>query len=459
MLLGRWRGLGFPVRAAVVYGALGVAWILFSDWFVATIGDTPERMRTLQSLKGVAFVVVSVILVYAIARLEQIRTGEARLAGAERDHAVRALRSLIGANHAIVTSTSHDAVFDNVCRTLADEGGYPLVWIGLADDDAARTIRPVAAAGPEAGRAEAMRLSWNADDPAGQGPAGEAVRGGRVTFASDLSGHAEFAPWRGRADGLGALVAVPLRIRGRVSGILLVSGTEVRALEDDDVRMLANIGEDIGHAYDALQSEAERIAALEENRAMLNRTVDTLARAIEARDPYTAGHQARSTELAVAIGRRLGLDEPQLEALRLAASIHDIGNIAVPSEILNRPGRLSAEELDIVRQHPEFGAEIVKDAQLPDVVADVMLHHHERFDGSGYPEGLAGEQISLAARIVSVADVVGAMASHRPYRPALGLDKAIEEIEAGRGTRYDPDVVDACLGLFRERGEGLLQSA
>jgi putative nucleotidyltransferase with HDIG domain len=173
---------------------------------------------------------------------------------------------------------------------------------------------------------------------------------------------------------------------------------------------------------------------------------------VEKRDPFTAGHQRRVADLAVAIADELQLDAVRKEGIRFGAMIHDIGNIYVPAEILNRPGALSESELKIVQSHPSVGYDIVKDIDFPWPVADMILHHQERLDGSGYPDGLRGEAISLEARIIGVADVVEAMLSHRPYRSSFSVDQVLEEIANQRGVKYDEQVVDACLRLFREKG-------
>lgn len=172
----------------------------------------------------------------------------------------------------------------------------------------------------------------------------------------------------------------------------------------------------------------------------------------EMRDPYTAGHQRRVGEVAVAIGAELGFDLRRQEGLRVAGYLHDVGKISIPSEILTRPGKLSPIELQFIHSHARSGYEVLKSVSFPWPVAEVALQHHERMDGSGYPQGLKGEAILLEARIMAVADVIEAMSSHRPYRAARGLDKALAEIERGRGTAYDPAVVDVCLKLFREKG-------
>jgi len=172
----------------------------------------------------------------------------------------------------------------------------------------------------------------------------------------------------------------------------------------------------------------------------------------EMRDPYTAGHERRVGEIAVALGAELGLDQQRIEGLRVAGHLHDVGKMIIPSEILSKPGRLTPIEFELIKGHPQSGYDVLKDVEFPWPVAEVALQHHERMDGSGYPQGLKGEAILLEARIMAVADVMEAMSSHRPYRPGLGIDKALAEIERGRGTAYDPAVADACLRLFRERG-------
>ncbi|MBI5460604.1 MAG: PAS domain S-box protein [Gammaproteobacteria bacterium] len=180
-------------------------------------------------------------------------------------------------------------------------------------------------------------------------------------------------------------------------------------------------------------------------------TIGTISRTIETRDPYTAGHQQRVAQLATAIGQQMDMDRPILEGLHFGALIHDIGKIYVPAELLNRPGRINVAEFELIKTHCEVGFNIVHDVEFPWPVAEMILQHHERMDGSGYPEGIRGDQIILEARILAVADVVEAMSSHRPYRPSLGMQSALDEIERGTGTHYDPVVADACLTLFREK--------
>jgi PAS domain S-box-containing protein/putative nucleotidyltransferase with HDIG domain len=186
-------------------------------------------------------------------------------------------------------------------------------------------------------------------------------------------------------------------------------------------------------------------------RKITGATIQAMAQTVEVRDPYTAGHQRRVSDLARAIASHMGLPAEQVDGVRLAGVIHDIGKISVPAEILSKPGLLTNLEFALIKTHPQVGYEILKDIEFPWDIATVVLQHHERMDGSGYPQGLSGEDILLESRILAVADVVEAMASHRPYRPALGIEKALDEITLKRGRAYDAKVVDACLQLFAEK--------
>ncbi len=191
---------------------------------------------------------------------------------------------------------------------------------------------------------------------------------------------------------------------------------------------------------------------LESLRKAFGATIQVMVSAVEARDPYTAGHQLRSAGLAVAIAAEMGLPHDQVEGIRMAASIHDIGKLSIPAEILSKPAKLTNIEFSLIKEHPLKGYELLRDVESPWPLAEIVYQHHERMNGSGYPRNLKGDDILMAARILAVADVVEAMASHRPYRPALGMDAALEEIGHNRGTLYDTGVADACLRLFRERG-------
>jgi PAS domain S-box-containing protein/putative nucleotidyltransferase with HDIG domain len=187
-------------------------------------------------------------------------------------------------------------------------------------------------------------------------------------------------------------------------------------------------------------------------RRVLDETTGALSMAVEIRDPYTAGHQARVTQLAIAIAREMNFSEDHIKAIQTAGMLHDIGKIYVPAEFLSRPRKISANEFNVLREHARAGYEILKNIEYRYPIAEIVYEHHERMNGSGYPRGLSGDQILMEARIIAVADVVEAMASPRPYRPALGIEKALNEIQKNRGIIYDGNVVDICLELFNKKG-------
>ena len=192
--------------------------------------------------------------------------------------------------------------------------------------------------------------------------------------------------------------------------------------------------------------------SFENLKKVMHATISAIALTVEKRDPYTSGHQQRVAHLAGAIADQMGLSDDQVEGVRMAAAIHDIGKISLPAEILAKPVRLTDIEMSLIQAHSRAGYDILRGIDFPWPIAEIVLQHHERMDGSGYPQGLTGEDILLEARIVGVADVVETMSSHRPYRPSMGIEKAIEEIETNKGTLYDPRVVEACLALLNEKG-------
>jgi HD-GYP domain-containing protein (c-di-GMP phosphodiesterase class II) len=191
--------------------------------------------------------------------------------------------------------------------------------------------------------------------------------------------------------------------------------------------------------------------SFENLKKVMDSTVQAITTTIEKRDPYTSGHQQRVADLSRIIAREIGLSDNEIEGIYIAAAIHDIGKISIPAEILSKPVKLSDIEVSLIQAHSQTGYDILKGISFPWPIAEIVLQHHERLDGSGYPRGLAGDDILMAARIIGVADVVETMASHRPYRPSMGIDKALEEITQNRGVLYTPLVVDACLRIFNNK--------
>jgi len=203
---------------------------------------------------------------------------------------------------------------------------------------------------------------------------------------------------------------------------------------------------------DLKRVESELKTALKDLRKSFRTTIQTLVSAVEIRDPYTAGHQIRVANLGCAIATEMGFPQDEVDGLHIVGTVHDIGKMCIPAEILSKPTKLIELEFALVKEHPRMGYEILKDVESTLPLAEIVYQHHERMDGSGYPRQLKGDDILLEARIIAVADVVEAMASHRPHRPSLGLDAALQEIEKNKENLYDTEVVDACLKLFREKG-------
>jgi PAS domain S-box-containing protein len=371
-----------------------------------------------------------------------------------------ALRALSQGNSALVHAQSESELFRSCCEAIGSSGGYALAWIGIARNDSERSVEIVAAAGEALGYMEGLEVSWSGTE-LGRGPAGIAIRTGAIQVINDLANSPGYRPWfeRARAFGLATVVVLPIRVEGAVFAVLTVFSGEPDAFGDDEVKLLDQMAADIGYGIGTRRTRAAYESGLIEReqhglklRATLESAIAALAATVEQRDPYTAGHQRRVAELAVAIGRELGLDEERLAGLRITGSIHDIGKIYVPAEILSRPGTLGAAEFELVKGHAQVGHEIVQAVDFPWPVAQTIWQHHERLDGSGYPQGLKAEQIILEARILAVADVVEAMASHRPYRAGLGIDAALAQVRRDSGTKLDAEVVAACERVFREKG-------
>ncbi len=212
-----------------------------------------------------------------------------------------------------------------------------------------------------------------------------------------------------------------------------------------DILVIRDIGDEMG----VKDSVARRIKEL---KKVMEGTIEAVSLVVETRDSYTARHQKRVARLACSIGEEVGLSEAQKNCILVAGALHDIGKIYLPTEILNKPGQLSGSEYSSIMNHPQVGYDILKEIEFPWPIAQIVLQHHERMDGSGYPFGHEGDEIMLEARILGVADVVEAMSSERPYRQALGIEKALEEISRENRLAYDEEIVEACLKLFRKKG-------
>lgn len=369
-----------------------------------------------------------------------------------------ALRALGKSNAAMVHAITEKELFQVCCEAIAGAGGYPLAWLGLANDD--KSVAIAAQAGDAVQYLQGLTVSWG-DVPEGRGPTGMAIRSGATQVNNDLQANEAYMPWveRARAHRLASSLALPIRANGTILGALSVYSRVPHAFKQPEIALFEELAADIGYGIRSRRMRTERDQLLQQQLRDVGRlkdalisTIGAIALMVEKRDPYTAGHQQRVATLCVAIGAELGLSESVIEGLRLGATIHDIGKIYVPAEILSRPGKLTAPEFGIIKSHPQVGYDIVKDIKFPWPIKDMILQHHERQDGSGYPQGLRGEAISIEARIIAVADMIEAMSSHRPYREGLGLDAALAQVRQEAGTLLDAQVVDACMRVFGERG-------
>lgn len=364
----------------------------------------------------------------------------------------RALMLLSKCNTALIHSTDEMQLLTAACQLAINPGGYRMAWVGYAGQSEGKPVLPVAEAGFEQGYLGQTNISWG-DNERGHGPTGTAIREGGTQINQNFWTNPRMAPWRDAAlqHGYQSSIALPLQL-GVERGVLTIYATEPDAFYGEEVRLLEELAANLAFGIISLrmQKERDRIqAALQQN---LEDMIQAIAATLEARDPYTSGHQHRVAQFSVDIAREMGLPEDRVHALKLAAEIHDLGKIYVPSEILNKPGRITPLEFELIKRHAQIGYDIIKDIDFPFPIAQWVGQHHERMDGSGYPLGLKEDAILLESRIIAVADVVESIFSDRPYRPGRGIDVALDEITKNRGALYDVTVVDACLRLFGERG-------
>jgi HD-GYP domain-containing protein (c-di-GMP phosphodiesterase class II) len=288
-----------------------------------------------------------------------------------------------------------------------------------------------------------------------------AILTGKTCIYNNILSDPKFIPLREEAikRNYSSIIAIPLMDNKKAIGVMAVYGEDTECFGIEDNNILTEIADHIVYGILGLKirikkevAEAQLKASLEKVRNILSGTMHTVTSIVERRDPYTAGHQRRVADLARTIGKKMNLLNYRIEGLRISGAIHDLGKISVPAEILCKPGKLEVPEFEIIKEHTRIGSDLLKDMEFTWPVYKIILQHHERMDGSGYPEGLSGENILLEARILAVADVVEAMASHRPYRPSLGIDKALDEIVKSKGALYDPDAVNACVQVIEDDG-------
>jgi putative nucleotidyltransferase with HDIG domain len=355
-------------------------------------------------------------------------------------------------NQFLLVCKSEDEIYKEVCDTFMESSLIKFVWIGLIEKGTF-DVKPVAYAGIEKGYINSIKAKWD-NLPHGRGPTGIAIKTQKPVIIGDIRTDLTYMPWGKEAlkRNYLSIISLPLIHEGAVIGVLNIYSDKKDAFIEEDVELFKEVANNIAIGIKSIRLEKN----LEERNKQLgkafNNIIFTMAKMSEFKDPYTAGHQKRVSQLTTAIARKMGLSEDRIEAVRFASLIHDIGKFIIPGEILSKPAKLSETEFALIKEHPKTGYNIIKDVDFPWDIASIILQHHERLDGSGYPMRLKDKEILLEAKILAVADVVEAMSSHRPYRPALGIDKALEEISMNKGKLYDPEVVDACIKLFKEDG-------
>jgi response regulator RpfG family c-di-GMP phosphodiesterase len=361
---------------------------------------------------------------------------------------------------ALGRARSTEGLLQSICEAITRESVYVLAWIGIAEENPEKKIRVAAAAGTAVSYLDDLRVTWAENEPTGQGPTGICVRTHALQIMEDTETSPVFGLWRERASrfGIRSSVSIPIQVEGSWSGVLVVYAQRPRAFEASPVEVFQRLAEQIIHGVKALEQkkllDAERRRRENTQKHLteaLSASVAAIVTAMEMRDPYTAGHESRVADIAYAIGKEKGWSEDHLQGLRIAAMVHDIGKIAIPIEILTKPTKLDQAEYKLIKRHPEAGYAILRDIPFTWPVADIVRQHHEKLDGSGYPQGLKESAILPEARILAVADIVEAMASNRPYRQAIDIAAVLEEVESMAGTLLDADAVRICAALFREK--------
>lgn len=365
----------------------------------------------------------------------------------------RALKTLSAGNMTLVRAKNESELLQEITNIIVKQAGYNLAVVVYADESPKKNIIPMAAAGMKEDHYQwATELTWD-DTPNGQLPVSFAIRSGTTQVCRNIACAIGFKQWKDTAlsEGYVSNIALPLSNEEKTFGALCIYSSEESAFDKEEIRLLEELANDLAYGIINLRTRAQHEQQATLLRESLVQSIQTIAATVEARDPYTAGHQRRVSELATAIAHEMNLDDERIQGVHLAAIIHDLGKIHTPAEILSKPGKLNPIEFMLIQTHPEEGYNILKEVKFPWPIADIILQHHEKVDGTGYPQKLKGDEILLEAKIICVADVVEAMFSHRPYRPSLGIELALQEIKKGRGNAYDPLVVDACLKLFEEK--------
>jgi putative nucleotidyltransferase with HDIG domain len=364
------------------------------------------------------------------------------------------------ASSALVRSNDRDDLISGVCNAIVNQPPYILAWVGLAMHDDLKTVQVVGTHGAAADYAKGIDVKWSPDTPTGQGPTGLCIQTSLPVLISDTDSDSRFSPWKERAKpyGIRSVIAVPIKDHEpQAIGALTVYANLPSAFGEIETQLFESLAKEIGFGLTAIEKQRLLDKEVKERERLndqlvnaLNTTIEAMSKTMEWRDPYTAGHQKKVALLSQAIARKLGWSEEKIRGLYLAALVHDMGKIATPAEILTKPSMLSETEMTLIKEHPRTGYDILKDIPFTWPIAQAVYQHHERLDGSGYPNGISGDAIIPEARILAVADTIEAMTSHRPYRPGLGLGKAIELVKAEAGKSLDSSICQVACELLEQ---------
>ena len=357
------------------------------------------------------------------------------------------LRAIRNVNQLIVREKNRERLLKGACENLVKTRGCYSTWVALLDKKG--KLETYAEAG--LGKAFLPMIELLKRGKLTTCSQKALKQQGVVTTESPESTCPE-CPLAQEYSGRGAMT-IRLEHSGKVYGLISVSIPAYLAVDQEEQSLFKEVAGDIAFSIHNIELDEELQQSYQRLKKTMDASLDTMSKILEAKDPYTAGHQQRVSQLATAIAKKeLNLSPDKVEGIRIASLIHDIGKIGLPTEILSKPTKLTDIEFSLIKGHSQIGYDILKSIDFSYPIAQIVLQHHERLNGSGYPNKLKGDKIMIEALIIGVADVVEAMSSHRPYRPALGIDKALEEISKNRGILYDPEVVDACLKLFKEKG-------
>ncbi|HET58459.1 MAG TPA: PAS domain S-box protein [Deltaproteobacteria bacterium] len=397
-----WTG---PLKIVLIYAIFGTAWIVISDWLVYEFYSERQYVATPQTVKGIACIVATSVLVFWLAYRARARI--------ELEMKAKQLES----------------AQELTSATLASVGEAVLVI-----DPAKRVIL-------ECNRAAEDIFGYTKEELIGHST--EMIHLNRESFE-------EFGKNSEPVLDETGIYRTETRMKRKDGSV--IDTENVVSIMSKRLGFMRGVVSVVRDVTESNRAKDNLKRALEQVRNALGVTIQVMVSTIEVRDPYTSGHQQRVAHLARAIAGEMTLNRDRIDGIYMMGIVHDIGKISIPAEILAKPGRLTDVEYALVKEHPQIGYDILKDVESPWPLAEVVRQHHERMDGSGYPRNLKGEEILLEARIMAVADVIESMASHRPYRPSLGIDAALDEIESGSGVLYDSDVVETVLRLFREKG-------